>query len=208
MRTLLAVRPETEAELFEGLRRGDPRALDGLMEAFGPRVYRLAYGVTRNAADAEEVVQDVFLTIFRRHDTFEGRSALGSWIYRVTMNAALNKRRGRPATRESSLEAHLPTFTGDGHRAGERSYLLMDWSATPEGELLATETRAILRRALDDLPDAYRAILVLRDVEGLTTEEVADITGESPAAVKSRLHRARTALRERVTHALARGQDA
>lgn len=199
--------PEAEAALLERLRGGDPAALERLMEAYAPRVYRLAYGVTRNAADAEEVVQDVFLTIFRKHQTFEGRSALGTWIYRVTTNAALNKRRGQRGAGEPSLEAELPVFSDDGHRVGDRSYLLADWSATPLSELLSSETRAILTQAIGDLPELSRAVLVLRDVEGRSNEEVAEITGESIAAVKSRLHRARMIIRERVTRHLAGRPD-
>ena len=141
--------------------------------------------LTGNAADAEEVVQDVFLTVSRKHDSFEGRSALGSWIYRVTMNAALNRRRGKRAEVETSLDELLPTYRSDGHREGDRSVVLADWSRRPDEELLSGEARAQLERALDALPDRYRAVLVLRDVEGQTNEEVAAMLGESVASVKS-----------------------
>jgi RNA polymerase sigma-70 factor (ECF subfamily) len=166
-------------------------------------VFRLAYGITRNHADAEEVVQDVFLTILKKGDSFEGRSALSTWIYRVTANAALNKRRGKRHDVEVSLEEHLPTFQADGHRRGERAYLLADWSQDPQRATLAGETRRVLERGLDALPPHYRAILVLRDVEDLSNEQVAEVVGESVASVKSRLHRARMALREQLTRHLA-----
>lgn len=188
-----------DTALLEALRGGDPAALETLMRVYAPRVYRLAHGITRNEADAEEVVQDVFVTVFRKHDTFEGRSALGSWIYRVTANAALNKRRGKRSEVEMPLETVLPTFKPDGHREGERELVLADWSGTPETELLSAESRAVLRGAIDALPEHYRAVLVLRDVEGLSNEEVAEVVGESVASVKSRLHRARMALREQLT---------
>ncbi|MBI4842637.1 MAG: sigma-70 family RNA polymerase sigma factor [candidate division NC10 bacterium] len=195
---------ETEADLtlVERLRSGDAAALEPLVERYASRVYRLAYGITRNEADAEEVVQDVFLTVFRKIHTFEGRAALGSWIYRVTTNAALIKRRGQRTEREVSLESQLPAFLPDGHRAGDRDFLLADWSQTPEADLLSRETRAILDRAIDALPAQYRAVLVLRDVEGLSSEEVAEAVGDSVAAVKSRLHRARLVLREELTRHL------
>lgn len=196
---------ETEGVLVERLRSGDTEALEALMSRYGPRVYRLAYGITRNEADAEEVVQDVFLSLFRRIDTFEGRSALGTWVYRVTANAALIKRRGKRAELEVHLEDYLPKFTEDGHREGDRDLLMADWSRKPDEELLSLETRAVLERALGTLPDHYRVVLLLRDLEGLSNEEVAETLGESVASVKSRLHRARMALREQLTVFLGAG---
>jgi RNA polymerase sigma-70 factor (ECF subfamily) len=197
---------EPDLTLIARLRAGDMAALSPLMERHAPRVYRLAHGITRNEADAEEVVQDVFLTLVRKIHGFEGRSALATWLYRVTANAALIKRRGKRTEVEVSLEEYLPRFTPDGHRAGDRTYLLADWSNTPEQDLLSRETRAILQRSLDGLPDRYRALLVLRDVEGLSNEEAAAALGESVPSVKSRLHRARMALREQLTQALAPAQ--
>jgi len=188
--------------LVDRLRDGESAALEMLMERYGPRVYRLAHGITRNEADAEEVVQDVFLAVFRKIRTFEGRAALGSWLYRVTTNAALLKRRSRRADREVSLDSQLPSFLADGHREGDPAYLNADWSQTPEAEMLSQETRNILSRVIDGLPDQYRAVLVLRDIEGLTNEKVAEAVGESVAAVKSRLHRARMVLREELTRHL------
>ena len=202
METRLAA-PDSEIGLVERLRGGDPAALEALMERYAPRVYRLAYGITRNQADAEEVVQDVFLNLFRKIDSFEGRSALGTWIYRVAANQALIKQRGKRFEVEVALEEQLPTFLADGHRAGDRAWVLADWSRTQEEELLTAETRGTLNRAIDALPDHYRAVLVLRDVEGLSNEKVAEALGESVATVKSRLHRARMALREQMTKSLA-----
>jgi RNA polymerase sigma-70 factor (ECF subfamily) len=194
--------------VLDRLRAGDPSALETLITKYATRVYRLAFGICRNAADAEEVVQDVFLAVFRKHETFEGRAAVGSWIYRITANTALNKRRGKrrelETSLEATLEASLPTYRPDGHREGERAFLCTDWSSTPEHELLSGETRDVLRRAIDGLPAHYRAVLVLRDIEELTNEEAAAILGESVASVKSRLHRARMALREQLTRHAAR----
>jgi len=194
---------DIELRLVERLQAGDATALEGLMERYSARLYRLAFSITRNARDAEEVLQDVFLTVFRKIGSFEQRAKLGTWLYRVTTNTALNKRRGLAATVEVALDDLLPTYLDDGHRAGDRSFLLTDWSETPEEELLAGEGRAALDRALAMLPDGYRAVLVLRDVDGLSTEEAADALGESVSSVKSRLHRARMALREIITRSLA-----
>jgi len=102
-----------------------------------------------------------------------------------------------------SLEEHLPSFKEDGHRDGPRDYVLADWSRTPEAELLDGEARTVLARAIDQLPDTYRAVLILRDVEELSNEESARILGESVGSIKSRLHRARMALREQLTRHLA-----
>lgn len=192
-----------ELTLVERLRSGDAAALETLMERYATKVYRLAHAITRNAADAEEVVQDVFLNIFRNVGSFQGRAALGTWIYRVTTNAALNKRRGKRQEVETSLDEWLPPFKPDGHRDGDRTFVLADWSRTPERELLASEARTVLEQGIERLPDRYRAVLVLRDVEGLSSEETATALGESVAAVKSCLHRARMALREQVTRRLA-----
>jgi len=193
----------SETILIDRLRNGEAAALEDLMGRYAGRVFRVARGITRTDADAEEVVQDVFLTVARKIDGFEGRAALGTWIYRVTTNAALIKRRGKQAQLEISLEEHLPTFKEDGHREGDRSYLLADWSQTPEAELLEGEARGVLTRAIDQLPESYRAVLILRDVEDLSNEEVTEILGESISTVKSRLHRARMALREQLTRSLA-----
>jgi RNA polymerase sigma-70 factor (ECF subfamily) len=188
-----------DSEILARLKTGDATVIELLMATYADRAYRLAYGVTRNASDAQEVVQDVFVTVFRKHAAFEGRSALSSWIYRITMNAALNRRRGKRAEVEVSLDADLPSYLGDGHRDGDRAYLVSDWSQTPEEELLSGESRAVLARAIEALPDRYRAVLVLRDVEGLSNEEVAAAVGDSVSSVKSRLHRARMVLREQLT---------
>ena len=189
----------SDQELLASLRGGEPKALEGLADRYGGRIYRLAFGVTRNQGDAEEVLQDVLLTLARKGASFEGRSALASWIYRITTNAALNKRRGKRLQVESPLEDLLPAFKSDGHRDGDPAFLLADWSRSPEEECLAGERRWILERAIDALPEHYRAVLVLRDVEELSNEDVAEILEESVPSVKSRLHRARMVLREELT---------
>lgn len=149
-----------DVKLVTRLQAGDVSALDTLMERHASRVYRLAYAITRNHADAEEVVQDVFLNVFRKIATFEGRAALGSWIYRVTANVALMRRRKR----------RLP-------RAEHDALQHVEGSATPEDYLLSRERRTLAARLLDGLPASYRAVVVLRDVEGLSTREAANAVG-------------------------------
>ena len=189
---------ESDEHLLKDAAGGDAGALEALMSRYSSRVYRLAYGITRNTADAEEIVQDVFLQMVRKGVGFEGRAALASWIYRVTTNVALNKRRGKRYQVETSLDDVLPTWEADGHRAGPRAFLVANWSERPDAELLSGETRQIL----DRLPEHYRAVLILRDVEELSNEEVAVAVGDSVSAVKTRLHRARMALREILTRRL------
>jgi len=183
---------------------GGTSALDAVMTQYSGQIYRLAYGITRSAPDAEEVVQDVFLQIINKGAGFEGRAALGTWIYRIATNLSLNKRRGKRRELETSLDELLPTYLDDGHRAGDRAFLVADWSSTPERELLSGESRRLIEAAIDRLPEHYRAVLVLRDVEGLSSEEVAQIVGDTVSAVKTRLHRARMALREQLTRHLGR----
>lgn len=170
-----------DVKLVTRLRAGDVSALDTLMERYASRAYRLAYAITRNHADAEEVVQDVFLNVFRKIATFEGRAALGSWIYRVTANVALTRRR----------KPRLP-------RAEHDALQHVEGSATPEDYLLSRERRTLAARLLDGLPASYRAVVVLRDVEGLSTREAANAVGASPASVKCRLHRGRAWLRQQL----------
>ena len=189
----------TEGELIDRLRRRDTGALEILMQRHAARVYRVALGVTRSEADAEEVAQDVFLSLFEKIGAFEERGALGTWLYRVATNHALLRRRGKRLELEVSLEDQLPTFKDDGHRAGDRSFLLADWSASAEEGMLSGETQALVRRALDLLPPHYRTVVVLRDIEELSNEEAALILNEPVSSVKSRLHRARMALREQLT---------
>jgi RNA polymerase sigma-70 factor, ECF subfamily len=198
----------TDGALVDRLRARDAAALETLMERHSARVYRVAFGITRSHSEAEEVVQDVFLTLFRKIDMFEGRAALGTWLYRVASNAALIKRRGKRLELDVSLEDCLPTFRDDGHREGDRAMVVADWSSTPESELLAGEAREMLDQALERLPEHYRALLVLRDVEELSNEQVAEILEESVSSVKSRLHRARMALREILTRRLGTGYAA
>ena len=198
----MRVMASDEHLLLKDAAGGDPGALEALMGLYSGRVYRLAYGITRNTADAEEIVQDVFLQMVRKGADFQGRAALASWIHRVTTNVALNKRRGKRREVETSLEDCLPAYEADGHRAGERAFLVADWSGRPDAELLSGETRRVLEEAIDRLPEHYRAVLILRDVEELSNEEVAASVGDSVPAVKTRLHRARMALREILTRRL------
>lgn len=183
-----------DAELVERLKRGEMEAFETLLARYQGKVYRLAMNLTRNPEDAEEVTQDVFLSVYRKIGTFDGRAAFSTWLYRVAANAALMKLRGRRPEPHLPIEEGGPTFAADGSFARP----VADWSHLPEDHLLAAESRQVLGQAIEALPPDYKAVVVLRDIEGLSNQEVAETVGTTVLAVKSRLHRARLALRERL----------
>jgi RNA polymerase sigma-70 factor (ECF subfamily) len=185
-----------DRELVTALQRGDPDAVEQLIDRYGAWVYRVVRRLLDDPRDAEEVTQDVFLTVARKIETFRGEAAFSSWLYRIGVNAAyqrLRVRRARPV--EVSLEPLLPVFDDQGRLAGP----VVDWSARVQDPAVALEARAALEQGLARLPEDYRVVVLLRDVEGLTNEDVAGILGLSVLAVKSRLHRARLALRHVLT---------
>ena len=193
---------DRDAGLVERLRRGDAGGAEALVAAYGDRVYRLAIRITGNEQDAEEVVQDALWTSARKIGTFKGESAFGSWLYRIAANAAYQKLRGRQGKRhEVSWEELGPSFDEQGHHAEP----VGDWSAKVEEPALQAELRAVLTSAINDLPGDYRTAFVLRDVEGLSNPEIAELLGISLPAVKSRVHRSRLFLRQRLAEYVGRG---
>lgn len=188
----------SDQELVEQIRVGDNAAFEVLLGRYQERVYRLAISMIRNREDAEEILQDVFLTVYRKIGSFESRSAFSTWLYRITVNTALMKLRGR-GTIQHSIDEYLPQFTKYGRHAG----MVVDFTQGPEEQLLQKEREGVLREAIDGLPPDYKVALVLRDLEGLSNEEVAEIVGASVLAVKARLHRARLVLRGKVERFVA-----
>ena len=186
---------DCDADLLEVLRRRDATAAERLVSMFGDRVYRLAIGITGNRQDAEEAVQDAFWSVIHKIETFRGDAALGSWIYRITANAAYHKRRsGARRRHEISLDEILPTFHEDGRHADP----IVDWSTELDDPAVQTELRRALTSALEELPDHYRAVIILHDVEGLSMAEVADCLNITVPTAKARAHRARLLLRQRL----------
>jgi RNA polymerase sigma-70 factor, ECF subfamily len=186
---------DPDAALVAQLRGTDTGAAEALVGAYGNRVYRLAIRITGNASDAEDVVQDAFWSVLRNIGAFRGDASLGSWIYRILVNAAYqNVRRRRHRRDEICLEDILPSFQEDGRHAGTIS----DWSPRIGDPATQTELRAALHAAIEDLPPAYRVAIVLRDVEGSSMREVADALSISVANAKSRVHRGRLFLRKRL----------
>jgi RNA polymerase sigma-70 factor, ECF subfamily len=195
-------RAEPDADLLEGLRHEEPEAIELLVERYAERVYRLAHRITGSREDAEEVAQDALWTAARKIQTFKGDSAFGSWLYRITANAAYMKLRARKVrAREIGLDDVLPALDG----VGGHFEPMDDWSPRVDAEALNGELRRVLESAIDELPADYRTALVLHDVEGLSNPDIAEALGISLPAVKSRVHRSRLFLRKRLAEYHAAG---
>ena len=184
----------SDERLHQELLAQSPEAVEELVARFGSRIYRLALRITGRPEDAQEVAQDALWTVVRKIDTFKGEAALGSWIYRITANAAYQKLRGRRDRYEVSWEELLPAFDSDGHFVEP----VRDWTQAFEDPALHTEARTRLREAIDGLPPDYRTAFVLHDMEGLPNPEIAELLSISLPAVKSRVHRSRLFLRQRL----------
>lgn len=158
---------------------------------YGARVYNLARRMLGNDADAEDVTQDVLVQVVRKLHTFRGDSEFATWLHRVTVNAALAHRRKRAKREEREVRDPLDTFLETGHHAGE----VNPWAVTPEAQALNHEQAQLIEEAIATLPEPYRDVYVLADVEGLPNAEIGDMLGLSVPAVKSRLHRGRLMMR-------------
>jgi RNA polymerase sigma-70 factor, ECF subfamily len=164
---------ESEAGLLARLRAGDEAAFEQLVRRESGRLLAVARRFLRNDADAEDAVQQAFLSAFRALPSFNGQSQLTSWLHRITTNAALMKLRTRTRRAEASIEDLLPKFAEDGHHVEQ----FTEWSLPADARLLRSETRAHVRAAINTLPESYRTVLLLRDVEELSTEETARALG-------------------------------
>jgi RNA polymerase sigma-70 factor, ECF subfamily len=184
-----------EASLLVGLRAGNQAAYETLVRIYSGRLFAVTRRLLRTEEDAKDALQDAFLSAFRALHTFEEGALLSTWLHRIAVNAALMKLRTRRRKPEDSIEDLLPRYTEDGHREdGHSGNPTKPWKE-PEALLERQETRALVRECIDRLPENYRTVLLLRDIEELDTEEAAQLIGISPNAVKIRLHRARQVLR-------------
>jgi len=180
-----------DAELVKLAQDGDNRAFDELVRRYENKVYRLAFKILRHEDDAGEALQDAFLSAYRGLKNFKADSTFSTWLYRVATNAALMKYRKR-------REGHVSLEQSQSHDEDAEGLQIADWSALPDDELLTGELDEILSEGLDRLPDELREVFVMRDIEGLSNSDVAERLHLTVPAVKSRLHRARLQLRDRL----------
>lgn len=175
------------------LRAGNRAEFARLVTQYSPQIYRLALKMLGSAEDAEDVLQETFIQAFKALPNFEGRSSLSTWLYRIATNQSLMRlRKHQPI--QVSVDEEIETDDGD-----SMPRELFDWCCLPEVDFLSAETQAVLNAAVKTLPDTLRSTFLLRDIEGLSVQETADVLGINPGAVKTRLLRARLKLREHLS---------
>ncbi|HEX8704090.1 MAG TPA: sigma-70 family RNA polymerase sigma factor [Myxococcaceae bacterium] len=190
-----AVPQQEDQQLLTRSQAGDMGAFEALVEAHRDKVFGLALRMTRSEADAAEITQDTFLSAYQHLQDFRGDAAFGSWVHRIAANHALMRLRHRKVVQAAENELKGPEFTERGSLA---EYPQQDWSRDAEEKALDAELGQAIQQATDRLPEGYREVFILKDVEGLSYEQIAELTGDSVPAIKSRLHRARLALREAI----------
>jgi RNA polymerase sigma-70 factor (ECF subfamily) len=182
--------PADETTLLARLQAGDEQAFEELVRMHGGRMLAVARRFVRNEDDARDVVQAAYLSAFRSISQFEGQCLISTWLHRIVVNTALMRLRSQRRKPETSIEDLLPVFQEDGHHVE----LFPDVSLRADEALVREEMLATVRACIQRLPDNYRDILILRDLENVSTSEVAALLSMTPTAVKVRLHRARQAL--------------
>ncbi|MFO0416258.1 MAG: RNA polymerase sigma factor [Pseudomonadota bacterium] len=188
---MVAQKKKSDLDLIEDFRNGDQSSFEELLSRYSNKVFSLATRFTRNTEDAEEVLQDVFVTVHRKIAGFEGKSSFSSWLYRVTVNAAFMKLRKRRQDHSTPLEDLIrQPHAVAALRSSESDYV--------DAQTIRNEMLQALEAAIRKLPDDYRPVFILRDVDGLTSREVGRILDLTVPAVKSRLHRSRLMLRRRL----------
>jgi RNA polymerase sigma-70 factor, ECF subfamily len=190
MNTTAYLSPADESGLVARIQSGDERAYETLVREYGGVLLVTARRLLGGAEDAADAVQDTFVSAFRSIRSFEGHARLGTWLHRIVVNHALMRLRRRKRRPTVRIEEVLPTFDETGHHTRP----VRSWRDADD-RLLRDETRAQVRACIDRLPNAYRTVLLLRDIEGLNTDQTAELLGTNNAVIKTRLHRARQALR-------------
>lgn len=193
---------ERDRALLERLRVGEDDAFRELVEANTGPMLAVARRFLRNEDDARDAVQDAFLSAFRALERFEGDALLSTWLHRITINACLMKLRTRRRRPEGRIDDWLPGFLEDGRLAGPRE----SWQRRADAILESQQSRRLVNDAIGRLPDIYRTVLILRDIEGFDTEQTAEALDLTVPAVKTRLHRARQALKGLLDRHFARGR--
>jgi RNA polymerase sigma-70 factor, ECF subfamily len=182
----------SELALVQAAKKGDLEAFSELVHRYDRNIFRIAQHITHNEEDAQDVVQDAFLKAYQNLEQFQGNSKFYTWLVRIAVNEALMKLRKRRNEKTVSMDEDVETEEGSIPRE------VADWSPNPEQLYGQSELGDILKKTIQGLPPGFRTVFVLRDVEGLSTEETAEMLGLSVPAVKSRLLRARLQLRERL----------
>jgi RNA polymerase sigma-70 factor (ECF subfamily) len=190
---------EEDRRLVERVKTGDHEAFEQLFQRYFSVVSRQAIRLAGNREEAEEVVQEVFLTVYEKAHTFRGAAAFSTWLYRVTANAALSRLRRRKKGEDLSLDDYLPSFREDGHHLVQP---VVDWSNEIEERVASEERQRLIQQALEQLAPLDKAVVVLSDLEGLSDREIASALGLSVSAVKARLHRSRLLLRGKLAASL------
>ena len=202
--TALAGLPDDE--LVARARAGDVPAFEELIGRHEEKIYRLAMRFTRNETDAAEILQETFLSAWRNLAGFEGKAQFASWLYRVAVNAALMLLRTQKRHPQVAVEDVTPEALGEAaSNAGPGLGAGTDWSRRPDEQFQSEELRRQIQLAVDQLPESQRSVFLMRDVDGLSTEETAELLGVSLPTVKTRLHRARLTLREAITRYFEKG---
>jgi RNA polymerase sigma-70 factor, ECF subfamily len=184
----------SDRALVARLKAGDEAAFEEVLKRYELKVFNLTRGMLRHDDDAQDALQETFLSVYKNIGRFKGDSSLSTWIYRIAVNSALmKKRKGKREEKKVTIDEYMPEFDDTGHRVA----VVPDWHPAVDQMLLNKELGAMLRQWIAELPSDYRTVFLLRDQEELGNDEVAAILGLSVAAVKSRLHRARLYLRER-----------
>jgi RNA polymerase sigma-70 factor (ECF subfamily) len=191
------MRDPRQNDLLERLQAGDERALAELADSYSTKIYQLAFRYLRNKEDAEEVTQDVLFKVYKKVGAFRGDAALSSWIYRITFNAAMSRLRTARYQRTQNEERQSLPIDGD-HNRTTTSADLADWSDMADEHVLRAELRRRVHRAILALPAIYRAPVMLRDIQGMSTEEASAVLRVKDQTLKSRLHRGRLILRKQL----------
>ena len=186
---------EIEEALVKDFQAGNLDAYDKIVELYQKRIYALSFNLMRNQMDAQDVAQEVLLTLFKKIHTFQGKSAFSSWVYRITLNSSYMKLRSKKKEPKISIDELLPSFNSTGFQQEK----IQDWSENTESLLFTNETREIINKAVGLLSEKEKVVFLLRDVEGLSTEKVSEVLDLTIPAVKSRLHRARLFLRKKLS---------
>jgi RNA polymerase sigma-70 factor, ECF subfamily len=194
---VISVETKSETELARDLLAGKPEAFDRFVAVFRSKIFQYSLLMCGHREDAEEVAQDTLMKVFENFGQLKEPERIKAWVFRIARNACLMKRRKSvfAPQQELSLDDLMPRNREDG---GERKLEIADWSALPEAQVLRSEMGTALRSAIEELPEMYRSVMLLRDVEELTTSEAAEVLDVSEEVIKTRLHRARLALRQKL----------